>query len=166
MLEILKSGIFSSFQDIGRFGLKQYGVSNSGCQDLYSFTFANLLLKNDINEACIEIVGGIFKCKFFEKVSIAVTGPSEQCVINNEKRLETYSSVNVDVGDVLEIKPSKTGRIHYLSVSGGFDLNKILGSYSYHSPSSITDEYKLKSNQKISFKRPKITTTMIFNQDF
>ena len=39
MLEILKSGIFSSFQDIGRFGLKQYGVSNSGCQDLYSFTF-------------------------------------------------------------------------------------------------------------------------------
>ena len=157
MLEILNSGLFSSFQDIGRFGLKQYGVSNSGCQDLYSFTFANLLLKNDINEACIEIVGGNFKCKFFEKISISVTGPPEQCLINNENRFETYSSVNVEVGDVLEIKPSKMGRIHYLSVSGGFDLNKILGSYSYHSPSSITDEHKLKNNQKIRFKRPKKT---------
>lgn len=166
MLEILNSGLFSSFQDIGRFGLKQYGVSNSGCQDLYSFTFANLLLKNDINEACIEIVGGNFKCKFFEKISISVTGPPEQCLINNENRFETYSSVNVEVGDVLEIKPSKMGRIHYLSVSGGFDLNKILGSYSYHSPSTITDEYKLNNNQKIRFKRPKITTPMIIDQAF
>ena len=75
MINIINSGLFSSFQDLGRFGKKSLGVSQSGSLDKYSFMISNILCGNKINEGAIEIIGGGFLCEFLNSVSISVSGP-------------------------------------------------------------------------------------------
>ena len=151
MIKIINSGILSSFQDKGRFGQKKIGVSKSGALDLFSFQLANRLSGNDINEPCIETLGG-FSCEFYTDLVLSITGPSDSFTINNNYIYKTNSSFKVMSGDKLEIPFPQNGNIFYLSVSGGFNIDKILGSYSYHQPSSITNNLRISSGDEIHVK--------------
>ena len=101
MIEIISTGMLSSFQDEGRFAQKKYGVSQSGCLDLFSYKLANKLVKNKIDEACIEVINGPFTCIFHKEALISVAGPSEIFSINNNFLYQTNASINVSKGDEL-----------------------------------------------------------------
>ena len=47
-------GILTTVQDAGRFGYEQFGVSPSGPMDLHSMHIANILVGNELDEACLE----------------------------------------------------------------------------------------------------------------
>ena len=51
MIEVLKSGFFTSIQDLGRFDFENYGVPISGVMDRFSAKLANNLVGNDENDA-------------------------------------------------------------------------------------------------------------------
>ena len=36
MIEVLKTGLYDTIQDLGRFGVQEFGVPYSGAMDLYS----------------------------------------------------------------------------------------------------------------------------------
>ena len=44
--KVLRSGINTTYQDEGRFGLQHFGVPPSGCMDHKSFLVANALVGN------------------------------------------------------------------------------------------------------------------------
>ena len=50
---IVNPGIYTTVQDEGRFGYEQFGVSPAGPMDRRSFHIANLLVGNDMGEACL-----------------------------------------------------------------------------------------------------------------
>lgn len=153
MINIISSGLFSSFQDLGRFGKKSLGVSQSGSLDKYSFMISNILCGNKINEGAIEIIGGGFLCEFLNSVSISVSGPIGYYLINN-KCVPINSSIKVNKNDVLTIPSNENGNVFYFSIAGGFDIEEIIGSYSYHQPSNITDKLKISSGQNYLMKKP------------
>ena len=55
MITIIKPGLLSSIQDLGRYGYQKYGVITSGAMDPLAHRLANLLVGNKENKPTIEI---------------------------------------------------------------------------------------------------------------
>lgn len=55
MLKIIKSGMLTTVQDLGRYGYQKYGVIASGVMDPFAHRIANLLVGNGENAATLEI---------------------------------------------------------------------------------------------------------------
>src|SRR5690606_16064988 len=54
-IEIIKPGVLSTIQDLGRIGNQQFGVIKSGAMDEFALRTANILVGNEENEAAIEM---------------------------------------------------------------------------------------------------------------
>ena len=52
--KVLRPGINSTFQDLGRFGLQHLGIVASGCMDQLSFCISNKLVGNKVSEGALE----------------------------------------------------------------------------------------------------------------
>ncbi len=165
MIKVINSGILSSFQDKGRYGQKKFGVSKSGSLDSFSFELANRLTGNDIDEPCIETLGGL-SCVFYIESIVSITGPIEFFSVNNSFIYKTNSSIKLKSGDKLDIPIPQKGNIFYLSVSGGFKIDKILDSYSYHQPSNITNNFKISSGDEIELNPTKQENLFVSETSF
>ena len=45
-ISILKPGVQTTVQDIGRYGYSHFGISSSGAADLFSFRLGNIIVGN------------------------------------------------------------------------------------------------------------------------
>jgi antagonist of KipI len=130
-LSILRPGMFTTVQDLGRWGFQSRGVPVSGAMDWYSHRLANRLLGNDPGMATLEVTLIGPHLRFEEYVALAVTGA--------EFRL-TLDDVPVETGRVLEAAPGAilkfgarvSGARAYVAVAGGIDVPEVLGSRSTH----------------------------------
>ena len=52
--KVLRPGINSTFQDLGRYGLQHFGIVASGCMDRLLFCNSNKLVGNNISEGALE----------------------------------------------------------------------------------------------------------------
>ena len=52
--KVLRPGINSTFQDLGRFGLQHLGIVASGCMDQLLFCISNKLVGNKVSEGALE----------------------------------------------------------------------------------------------------------------
>ena len=73
MLKILRAGIYTTVQDLGRNGFRRLGVSQGGALDEPALRIANLLVGNDTNAAGLEITLGQFSAEFTRPGWIALT---------------------------------------------------------------------------------------------
>ena len=73
--KVLRPGINSTFQDLGRFGLQHLGIVASGCMDQLAFCTSNKLVGNKISEGALEFAyqGPLFEL-FGETVLVAISG--------------------------------------------------------------------------------------------
>ena len=73
-IRVLKGGMMTTVQDLGRTGYQSQGFSVSGVMDVRSFKIANLLLDNPENEAVLEftLIGPTLE--FTSETIIAITG--------------------------------------------------------------------------------------------
>lgn len=131
-LHIISHGLQSSIQDRGREDYRRYGVPLSGAMDRLSADMANALLGNDLNAALIEMmsVGGEFQ--FMCSTHITLSGADYSPRLNR-KRIKYYKPYQVVKGDILSFGRPKFGRCCYLSVKGGINSRKLLGSRSHMS---------------------------------
>ncbi len=129
MLKILKAGMLSSVQDLGRDGYRQLGVSQSGAFDAPALRIGNLLVGNDENAAGIEITLGQFSVEFSKKGWIALTGAGSHATLDGES-VWTGWCYPVKAGQVLTLKTPIRGMRSYLSVAGGIDVPLVLDSRS------------------------------------
>ena len=128
-LTIEKAGVLSLLQDPGRYGYQDIGVTSGGAMDSHAFNWANKLLDNPENTTQIEITMGAFKARFNEPTSFSICGAESEITLNG-KPIAVWSSYHARAGDILEIGYAQKGLRSYLSVCGGFSIEKTLNSTS------------------------------------
>jgi len=135
-LEVLNGGFGNSIQDEGRFGFRHMGITVSGCLDRQLARCANALVGNPasgVNTACIEIRAIGPKLSVRQgRVRVALAGELSATVRRQSgaaRPLAAWTSVTLDVGDVLEVG-TLAGGAAYLAVAGGIDSPIQLGSRS------------------------------------
>ena len=129
MIKVIKSGFFTSIQDQGRFGYRQYGVPISGAMDKYSCDFANAILGNTKDAAVLEItmVGPILQ--FTKQTRIVISGAVMNPKVNNVS-VAMNSVIYVKANDILSFGMLTKGCRSYVAVKGGIISDMYFGSKS------------------------------------
>ncbi|GAA3630313.1 biotin-dependent carboxyltransferase family protein [Flavivirga jejuensis] len=131
MVKVLKTGLYSTIQDLGRHGYQEYGVPYSGAMDIYSASMANVLLGNDANSATIEITMTGPTLEFNCETSICISGADLSPRLN-ESQIRLNKPISVKSGDIVSFGKLVSGFRSYLSVLGGFKTEKVMNSYSMY----------------------------------
>ena len=156
--KVLRPGINSTFQDLGRFGLQHLGIVASGCMDQLSFCISNKLVGNKISEGALEFAyqGPLLEL-VGESALVAISGKVNFNIISKNGRTRqgtSNESFLVSNGDKIDVLSTINSVYGYLSISGGFKLKEIKGSVSTLVRAKIgpNNGDKLKSDDKIFFK--------------
>ena len=131
VLSILRSGMFTTVQDLGRWGFQSRGVPVSGALDWYSHRLANLLLGNDRQMATLEVTLMGPHVRFDAAVAIAVTGAEFRLTLDDVP-VEMNRVIEVGSGSIVKFGERRHGARAYLAVAGGVDVPEVLGSRSTH----------------------------------
>lgn len=128
-IKVLKAGLCTTVQDIGRIGYQQYGIPVSGVMDEFSFLVANYLVESDKNNAVLEIpyIGPSLEFDF--DISIAITGADLSPKLN-EKEIKNWETIDVKKGDVLSFGSIKKGARAYIAFAGEINVPTVNGSKS------------------------------------
>ena len=126
---VRKSGILSTFQDLGRKGFRRFGINPSGAMDFRAVRLINILLGNDETEAVLEMHFPAPEIVFEEDAFIALGGADFGEKLN-DKLVENWRVCFAEKGSILEFGQKTFGSRTYLSVKGGFEIKKWLGSCS------------------------------------
>ncbi len=135
-IRILKAGMMTTVQDLGRTGYQSQGFPVAGVMDVRSFTIANLLLDNPENEAVLEftLIGPTLE--FTADTLIAITGGDFQPTINGEPA-PMYTAIYINKGDVLKFGSARTGSWGYVAFSCYLQIPVVMGSRCTNMKSSI-----------------------------
>ncbi|WMI67540.1 biotin-dependent carboxyltransferase family protein [Mangrovimonas sp. YM274] len=158
MIKVLKSGLYTSVQDLGRFGQASFGVPMSGVMDMQSAKFANVLLGNPEHAAVLEITMVGPELEFTEATSICIVGAEMSPKVNGAA-VKNNMAINVFKGDRLTFGRLQKGMRCYLAVLGGVQTESVLGSRSMYWPVTLQsrlekgDELKLVEMKKHSLER-------------
>ena len=131
MIEVLKSGLYTSVQDLGRFGHRNEGVPICGAMDQQAAIRANQLLGNNKNEAVLEITMMGPVLKFTTHSVIVLTGARFGAKLNDAE-IAINSPIKVQPNDVLTIGSASGGVRCYLAVKYGILTERVLGSRSWY----------------------------------
>ncbi len=163
MLKVLKSGFFTTIQDLGRFGHRNTGVPVSGAMDHEAVKKANLMLENSPNDPVLEITMTGPTLQFDLPTFICLSGAHLSATLNN-KPIDNYKVIQVGKGDILSYGRLEGGFRSYLAVKEGFQTQKILGSASQYFPITpykcIKDGLEIPYSETVSFE-PVITELKI-----
>lgn len=126
-IRVLKGGMMTTVQDLGRTGYQSQGFSVAGVMDVRSFKIANLLLDNPENEAVLEftLIGPTLE--FTSATIIAITGGDFQPTINGEPA-PMYTAIYMNKGDILKFGSARTGSRGYIAFSSYLDIPVVMGS--------------------------------------
>lgn len=150
MLKLLKSGFFTTLQDLGRFGYRNKGVPVSGVMDVETVSKLNKILGNTPNASVIEITM-TGPTALFEEDTYIVIGGAEMAVTLNNELISNYKLYKIQKGDILSYGRLEKGFRNYLAIKDGFSSEKVLGSSSLYFP--ITKNRCLIENQKIGYEK-------------
>ena len=129
VFNVLKPGLFTTVQDVGRYGYLKYGVPISGAMDTFSLVTANLLVGNNLNDACLEITLTGPELQVLARTQIAITGGNISPKINGQD-VPMWQTLEVREGDIISFGRMESGCRAYLAVRGGINTPIILGSRS------------------------------------
>ena len=153
--EILRSGINTTIQDVGRNHLYHIGITVSGAIDQRNYKLANCLVNNKLNEAVIEFAyqGPLLKLKNGNS-NFAITGDIFFNIIRNNSKIEEgkcYQNYNLKDGEQIDIISTKKSAYGYLAIRGSFELEKTWKSYSINTKAQIgpNNGKKYSINEKI-----------------
>lgn len=148
MLKVLKSGFFTTVQDLGRLGFQHFGVPISGAMDLQAHKLANAILGNNNDAATLEMtmIGGTFQ--FLEATVIAISGASMQVQLNG-KAIKYNQVISVNKDAILEFGKAAKGFRTYLAVKGGFANETVFESASMYP--NITQKVKIEKADLLTF---------------
>lgn len=152
-IRVLKAGMLTTVQDLGRTGYQSQGFGVSGVMDVRSFKIANLLIDNPENEPVLEftLIGPTLE--FTSDVIIAITGGNFNPVINGVPA-PMYTAIYMHRGDVLKFGSAQSGSRGYISFSSYLLVPNVMGSRCTNMKSSLGGfkGRKLQNGDYISFR--------------
>jgi biotin-dependent carboxylase-like uncharacterized protein len=129
VLEVVEPGIFTTIQDLGRKGYFASGIPPSGAMDRFALRMGNLLVKNPIDEAGIEMTAIGMKARVLKETVIALAGAQFSAKLNGNA-IPLWQTIYLKEGDLLSIEKPRSGWREYLCIAGGMDVPPVLGSKS------------------------------------
>ncbi|MBC7828102.1 MAG: biotin-dependent carboxyltransferase family protein [Chitinophagaceae bacterium] len=128
-LTIIKAGLLDTVQDLGRSGFGSWGINPGGAMDRHASQIANILTGNEMHEALIEMHFPGPQILFEQNALISITGADFTPVLNDQP-VSLWQPILVRRNTILHFSQWKQGARCYLSVHGGFAIDKWLNSYS------------------------------------
>jgi biotin-dependent carboxylase-like uncharacterized protein len=128
-IRVIKPGLSTTVQDLGRPGYYHLGIPMSGGMDRFALIAANYLVGNEQGAAVLETVFMGPELEFLDRATVAVTGAELPPKVNG-RPVGTWTSFTVASGDVLSFDFLTHGARAYIAVSGGIDVPIVLGSRS------------------------------------
>lgn len=129
VFKVLKPGMLTTVQDLGRFGSRHMGVPVSGAVDSLSFRIANTLVGNPVNAACLELSMSGPEFLVLEDSIIAITGADMGAEVSGNT-VRMWESFFCSAGEILKFGGQRIGCRSYIAVSGGIEVPTVLGSRS------------------------------------
>ena len=128
-LEVLSPGLATTVQDRGRFGYYRFGIPQGGAMDQYAAALGNRLVGNTADAAVLECTYLGPRLKTDARAVIAVTGAPVEVLVNGEPAPQNARLV-LEAGDELSFGMLRGGSKFFVSVAGGIDVPRVLGSRS------------------------------------
>ncbi|MBE9489304.1 MAG: biotin-dependent carboxyltransferase family protein, partial [Bacteroidetes bacterium] len=147
MVKVLKTGFYSTIQDLGRFGFQKYGVPVSGAMDYYSVRIANALLHNNESDAILEIAMSGPTLQFDCDTAMSLSGADMSPKLNGDS-IKLHTVINIKKDDILSFGKLNYGFRCYLAVSGGFQTELLMNSRSMYK--SITSNYAIAKGDELA----------------
>ena len=119
-IKVIHAGMMTTVQDLGRRGLLAQGVPIGGAVDPVALRLANLLVGNAEDLPALEITLTAPELEFSRDGWIAVCGARFEGV-------PAWRPFRVLEGDCLKFGTRQQGCRAYLAISGGFDVEQVMG---------------------------------------
>ncbi len=129
MIRVLKPGLLTTVQDLGRPGYQQYGVAVGGALDGFAARVANLIVGNDDNAAVLEMAQTGPDLQFDRDTLVAWNGGDFEATVGG-RPLPRDRAVRVVAGETLSFGVARSGLRAWLAVAGGIDVPLVMGSRS------------------------------------
>lgn len=113
-MKFIKKGILTTFQDLGKNGLRHLGVNPSGAMDKLAVRLLNILVQNDENEPILEIHFPAPEILFEEECIIIIGGAEFTPMLDNQVIVH-WKAIHVKVGSILKFKKRVSGNRAYLA---------------------------------------------------
>lgn len=135
-ISLIKPGILSTLQDLGRYNYLSQAVPVSGAMDTLSARIANKAVGNEDSAAVIEFTYANIEFKTETDILIAYAG-NGAIFKTGTKLLPEERPVFIPAGTIIDLIKNPTGSRTYLAVSGGWNVPEILGSRSTYLTASF-----------------------------
>lgn len=133
-VRVLRAGLMTTVQDLGRPATRHWGVPVGGAMDQLSHRLANRLVGNPDNAATLEmtLTGDVLQWE--QDAVIAITGASLRVVMESShgsaKLLIPGRPWLVPSGSRIQFGTVQRGCRSYVAIAGGWDVPEVLGSRS------------------------------------
>jgi biotin-dependent carboxylase-like uncharacterized protein len=127
VIAVVKAGLLTTVQDLGRPGFAHLGVSRSGALDPPALVRANRLVGNLDTAAGLEttLTGASLRAE--AAVTVAVTGAPARITVDGTP-VEFGTAVTVPAGSLLTVGTAIAGVRSYVGIAGGISVAPVLGS--------------------------------------
>lgn len=128
-ITIIKPGLLSTIQDLGRKNYRSQAVPVSGAMDTVSAMIANKVVGNADGDAVIEFTHG--GAAFFTETDVLLSLSGDGAYLNiDDVQLPSDRPIFVPAQTRLHLSNNTQGSRSYLAVAGGWDVLEVLGSRS------------------------------------
>ncbi len=130
-LEIVRPGLLTSVQDLGRHGQQALGVPVAGPMDAFSHRLANQLVGNDADAATLEVTLIGPEIVIEADTTIAIAGAVFEVACDG-RAVPMDASFDVRRGQRLKFGRVVQGARAYIGIAGGVLTPSVLGSRATH----------------------------------
>lgn len=149
MIKVIKSGFYTSIQDLGRHEFQGFGVPMSGSMDLYASTLANSILGNTNDASVLEVTMTGPTLQFLCHTSICISGADISPRIN-DLPVKLNQAISIKKDDILSFGKLLYGFRAYIAVKNGFLEDSVMQSKSMYR--GITAHTTIVNNQELRIK--------------
>jgi antagonist of KipI len=128
---VIKPGMLTSIQDLGRWGFQSRGVPVAGPMDSYSHRLANALAGNVAGAATLEVTLIGPELLFDDERVVGVAGAQFELTVNG-RAVAANAPFAVTAGSRLQFGRRLRGTRAYVAVGGGIGVTPVLGSRATH----------------------------------
>jgi biotin-dependent carboxylase-like uncharacterized protein len=132
-LKVVAPGMYTTVQDLGRYGYQAFGVPVSGALDAVSHRLANRIVGNDENAPALEILfHGPTLEVIADSVRVGIAGGDAEIELMGDRprSLGGGRSVLLRSNHIFRVSRLGDAACCYLAVEGGFAVERCLGSAS------------------------------------
>ncbi len=161
----LKSGMFTTIQDLGRKNCQKHGIPLCGAVDEDNAKIANLIIGNKMNAPLIEFTYTPPEILFENDLLISITGGNFKPLLNGIP-VNNYECTLVKKGDILSFAGLVEGFRGYIGINGEIKAEEVFNSKSTYTKNSFGGYYGncLKNGDVLEIENNFINENLIGNK--